>query len=64
MFKTVQYIIENTYTFIRVNEICKKMKNSKFGIMITSEKGCIWNGGVGGGSQDISSVAVRFYSKK
>lgn len=39
MFKTVLYIFENTYTFISVNEICKKMKNSKFGIMVTSEKG-------------------------
>ena len=33
------YIFENTYTFISVNEICKKLKHSKFGIMVTSEKG-------------------------
>lgn len=36
---TVLYIFENTYTFISVNETGKKLKNSKFGIMVTSEKG-------------------------
>lgn len=66
----VLYIFLEIHTFISVNEIGKKLKNSKFGIMVTSEKEGVrkewikervyemWSG-----SQDISSVALDFTAK-